>query len=307
MGWGSFQWRPYVPVAQRKANAAKQAAKLGKGRTLSPVQPEGRQIATTFWGKAWCDNLESYSDFENRLPRGRTYIRNGSVIDLQISQGRVTSLVSGSELYKIAIQIKPLPKAQWEAIRKECAGGIDSLLELLQGKLSAAVMQVVTRHGAGLFPSPEEIDLDCSCPDWAEMCKHVAATLYGVGTRLDRQPDLLFLLRGVDPAELVSEVSAHEAVRQTTPVEAAAFSDTDLSEVFGIEVGSVPPGAAPAPTPAKAKAKRAGVAPAKQAKTPRKQPQAARKAPVKGRAAVSTPTAAARPKRRSATRKPAKA
>ncbi len=296
MGWGSFRWRPYVPVAQRKANAAKQAAKLGKGRTLSPVRPEGRQIATTFWGKAWCDNLESYSDFENRLPRGRTYIRNGSVIDLQISQGRVTSLVSGSELYKIAIQIKPLPKAQWEAIRKECAGGIDSLLELLQGKLSAAVMQVVTRHGAGLFPSPEEIDLDCSCPDWAEMCKHVAATLYGVGTRLDRQPDLLFLLRGVDPAELVSEVSAHEAVRQTTPVEAAAaFSDTDLSEVFGIEVGSVPPSPAPAP-PAQA-------APVK---APRKQPKAARKAPVKGRAAASKAKPVARPKRRSPARKPAK-
>lgn len=304
MGWGSFQWRPYVPVAQRKANAAKQAAKLGKGRTLAPVNLEGRQIARTFWGKAWCDNLESYSDFANRLPRGRTYIRNGSVIDLQISQGRVTSLVAGSELYKIAIQIKPLPKAQWEAIRKECAGGIDSLLELLQGKLSAAVMQVVTRHGAGLFPSPEEIDLDCSCPDWAEMCKHVAATLYGVGARLDEKPDLLFLLRGVDPAELVSEVSAHEAVRQTGAADAAAaFSDTDLSEVFGIEVGSVQPSAAPAPTPAKAKAKRAGVATVKQAKAPRTQPKAARKASVKGRAAASETKPPARPKRR----QPAKA
>lgn len=304
MGWGSFQWRPYVPVAQRKANAAKQAAKLGKGRTLAPVNLEGRQIARTFWGKAWCDNLESYSDFENRLPRGRTYVRNGSVIDLQIAEGKVTSLVAGSELYKIAIQIKPLPEARWDAIRKECAGGIDSLLELLQGKLSAAVMQVVTRHGAGLFPSPEEIDLDCSCPDWAEMCKHVAATLYGVGARLDEKPDLLFLLRGVDPAELVSEVSAHEAVRQTGAADAAAaFSDADLSEVFGIEVGSVPPGAAPAPTPAKAKAKRGGVAPVKQVKAPRKQPKTARKAPVKGRAAASEAKPPARPKRR----QPAKA
>ncbi len=178
-------------------------AKLTKkaGRLASPVVLAGRTIAGTFWGKAWCDNLEAYSDYANRLPRGRTYIRNGSVVDLQISEGKIASYVSGSELYEIEIKIKPLPHRLWKTIQTECAGKIDSLIELLQGKLSSAVMQVVTRQQTGLFPSPKEIDLDCSCPDWAGLCKHVAATLYGVGARLDEKPELLFLLRGVDPSD----------------------------------------------------------------------------------------------------------
>jgi len=240
MSWGNYGWRPYVPVAQRRAKAARELAKLAKksGATASPVLLEGRAIARTFWGKAWCDNLEAYSDFSNRLPRGRTYVRNGSVVDLQISKGQVTARVSGSDLYRITIKIKPLAPALWKALQTECAGKIDSLIELLQGKLSSAVMQIVTRHDRGLFPSPKEIDLDCSCPDWADLCKHVAASLYGVGARLDENPGLLFLLRGVDPTDLVSQVSAAEAVRQTTAAPGAAptLSEAEVADVFGIEL-----------------------------------------------------------------------
>src|SRR5512138_901063 len=190
MSWGYYGWRPYVPVAQRRAMAARELAKLAKknGHAASPVAIEGRKIASTFWGKAWCDNLEAYSDFSNRLPRGRTYVRNGSVVDLQITPGKVTARVSGSSLYKIEIKIQPLLPKIWKSIQKECAGKIDSLIELLQGKLSSAVMQVVTRQNGGLFPTPKEINLDCSCPDWADLCKHVAASLYGVGARLDSNP-----------------------------------------------------------------------------------------------------------------------
>jgi uncharacterized Zn finger protein len=142
MSWRSFGWRPYVPVAQRRANAARELAKLNRktGQAALPVVLAGRTIAGTFWGKAWCDNLEAYSDYANRLPRGRTYVRNGSVVDLQISKGRVTAQVAGSSLYKLDIKIKPLAPALWKAIQTECAGQIDSLIELLQGKLSAAVM-----------------------------------------------------------------------------------------------------------------------------------------------------------------------
>src|SRR4051794_16812939 len=101
-----FQFRPYVPVAKRRAQAAREVQKRQKkGQTITPVVIEGRTIAKTFWGKAWCDNLESYSDYENRLPRGRTYVRNGSVVDLQIKQGKITALVSGSEMYEVAINI----------------------------------------------------------------------------------------------------------------------------------------------------------------------------------------------------------
>ena len=240
MSWGYYGWRPYVPVAVRRAKAARELAKLAKkgGRAASPVVLDGRKIASTFWGKAWCDNLEAYSDYENRLPRGRTYVRNGSVVDLQINKGNVSALVSGSELYRIEIKIKPLSPGLWKSIQAECAGKIDSLIELLQGKLSSAVMQIVTRPEKGLFPTPKEIVLDCSCPDWADLCKHVAASLYGVGAKLDQNPALLFLLRGVDPADLISKASAAEAVRQTavTADGAPVMSETEVADVFGIEL-----------------------------------------------------------------------
>jgi uncharacterized Zn finger protein len=236
-------------VAQRRAKAARELAKLSKktAHTASPVLLESRKIAATFWGKAWCDNLEAYSDYSNRLPRGRTYVRKGSVVDLQISRGKVTARVSGSSLYTIEIKIKPLAPDLWKSIQTECAGKIDSLIELLQGKLSSSVMQIVTRPERGLFPTPKEIELDCSCPDWADLCKHVAASLYGVGARLDQNPGLLFLLRGVDPSELISKASAAEAVRQTTVTEGApTLTDKELTDVFGIELAGPQ---APAETP----------------------------------------------------------
>jgi uncharacterized Zn finger protein len=239
------------------------------GKTVSPVALAGRQIAATFWGKAWCDNLEAYSDYANRLPRGRTYVRNGSVVDLRVAEGKVTALVSGSDLYQIEIKIKPLARRLWESIRTECAGQIDSLIELLQGRLSSSVMQIVTRPERGLFPSPGEIGLDCSCPDWADMCKHVAAALYGVGARLDEKPELLFLLRGIDAADLIGQASAAEAVRQSTPPNGAAtLSETELADVFGIELE--PRSAAPAAPPPVAAPHPARAAPT--APRPRKKP-----------------------------------
>lgn len=227
-----------MPVARRRANAARELARLTRktGRQVAPVILEGRTIASTFWGKAWCGNLEAYSDYANRLPRGRAYVRNGSVVDLQISAGKVVARVSGSQLYTIEIKVKPLPASRWKTIQSECAGQIDSLIELLQGKLSSAVMRVVTQPERGLFPAPKEIELDCSCPDWADLCKHVAASLYGVGARLDQNPALLFLLRGVDPADLINKASATEVVRQTAVPQGAAMSEAEVADVFGIEL-----------------------------------------------------------------------
>jgi len=226
-----------------RPGAVQELAKLAKknGAGALPVRLDGRKIASTFWGKAWCNNLEAYSDYANRLPRGRTYVRNGSVVDLRISQGKVTAYVSGSSLYQIEIKIKPLAAALWKSIQTECSGKIDSLIELLQGKLSSSVMQIVTRPERGLFPTPKEIELNCSCPDWADLCKHVAASLYGVGARLDQSPELLFLLRGVAPADLISKVSAAEAVRQTVATDGApVLTDKELTEVFGIELADTP-------------------------------------------------------------------
>ncbi len=232
----SDRWPSYVTVAERRQAAeriAKSEAK--KGRALLPVNIEGRAIATTFWGKAWCQHLEKFSDYSNRLPRGRTYARNGSVIHLEIDTGKITAMVSGSYTYHINITIKPLPENKWETLKSQCVGGIDSALELLQGKLSNSVMQTMCDRDNGLFPSPKEINLNCDCPDWAELCKHLAAVLYGVGARLDQSPELLFLLRGVDYQELIG---AELAIDTTSTGD--ELNDDDLSTIFGIEIDTAP-------------------------------------------------------------------
>ena len=245
-------WRPYVSVAQRRAKASRFAAKLSKqGKALQPITLAGRTIAKTFWGKAWCDNLESYSDFENRLPRGRTYVRNGSVIDLQISAGKVEALVSGSEIYEVKIQIDKLNARDWQAITRDCSQAVDSLLDLLQGRLSKGVMQRLTRQKDGLFPSPKEIKINCSCPDWAWLCKHAAAVLYGVGSRLDEEPELLFTLRGVDHQELVSQAVAGGNLDQALSGGGRALAEDDLGALFGIDLDDAgsPSAEAPATDP----------------------------------------------------------
>jgi uncharacterized Zn finger protein len=228
-------------VAKRRAQAAREVQKRRKkGETVTPVVIEGRTIAHTFWGKAWCDNLESYSDYKNRLPRGRTYVRNGSVVDLQIKPGKIKALVSGSELYDVEIDISPLPAREWDTVKSRCAGQIGSLVELLQGKLSKSVIQIITAHDDGLFPTPLEIKMKCSCPDWAGMCKHIAAVMYGVGARLDHQPELFFVLRKVDHLELIEEAVSHvgekTAPGKKTSTGKKTLAETDVAGVFGIEL-----------------------------------------------------------------------
>jgi uncharacterized Zn finger protein len=196
----------------------------------------GRTIVKTFWGKAWCENLERYSDFANRLPRGRTYVRNGSVIDLQIAAGAIQALVSGSEIYKVAVKVAPVSKARWKSICADCAGAIDSLVELLQGRFSKGVMERICRQNAGLFPSPKEIQLSCSCPDWAAMCKHVAAVLYGIGARFDERPELLFRLHEVNEEELISTAGKALPLAKEGPARSKLLGGDDLSAIFGLEM-----------------------------------------------------------------------
>jgi len=232
-----FGWQPYVPVAERRRQAERKLAKLKKnGQSVAPVTIEGRTIATTFWGKSWCTNLERYSDYENRIPRGRTYVRNGSVLDLQITKGEITAMVAGSELYKIEIAIAPVKAARWKSICKDCAGAIDSLVELLQGRFSKGVMERICRENNGLFPSPKEIQFSCSCPDWAYMCKHVAAVLYGIGSRLDRQPELLFRLHKLDEKELISSAGRELPLARKGGDSGKILSTGDLSELFGLDL-----------------------------------------------------------------------
>lgn len=233
-----YGWAPYVPVAQRRAQARREMEKLRKkGKEIRPVEPfKGRKIARTFWGESWCSHLEAFSDYENRLPRGRTYVRNGSVCHLDIEKGRVDAIVSGSDLYEVSVSIKTMPKGKWDYIRKSCTGRIGSLLELLRGRFSDEVMRVVTDRDDGLFPLPGEMTFDCSCPDWAVMCKHVAAVLYGVGARLDDSPELIFKLRGVDHEELIGGEAIAAATAAGRSGGRRRRLKGDVASVFGVEV-----------------------------------------------------------------------
>jgi uncharacterized Zn finger protein len=220
-------------------DAAATVAKLKKkGHAVEPVVIDGRVIASTFWGKGWCNHLESLSDFENRLPRGRTYVRRGAVIHLALESGRILAKVQGTSLYDIEISVAKLQPRRWSKVVAECTGSIDSLVELLRGKLSESVMRAVTNVETGLFPAASEIRMSCSCPDWAGLCKHLAAVLYGVGARLDARPELLFTLRGVDPSELVAEgaTASVPGAKASGKRSRPTLSSDALSDVFGIEL-----------------------------------------------------------------------
>ncbi len=235
-----YEFPAYVPVAQRRVRIAREIAKrTKKGLAVEPVAIQGRLIANTFWGKAWCDHLEGCSDFANRLPRGRTYVRNGSVLHLAIGAKRIEALVQGSELYEVSVGIPALPKPRWKTIVSACGGQVASLVELLQGKLSTGVMKIVTDSAKGLFPAPAQVQMNCSCPDAATMCKHVAAVLYGVGARLDTKPELLFLLRGVDHMELIDGAASAKVTAAPSGTSRRLASD-ELSGIFGIDLDTAP-------------------------------------------------------------------
>ena len=236
MWWGR---REYVPVAARIAKGKKESEKLRKkGMDIQPVAISGRKIAVSFWGKGWCDHMDSFHDYENRLPRGRAYVRNGSVVHLAVSKGVISALVAGSSLYTVEIRIDLLPEKRWAWIKEQCAGHIASLVDLLKGRLSDGVMRVVANRDGGLFPDPKEFTMRCSCPDYADMCKHVAAVIYGVGARLDSRPELLFLLRGVDYAELAVDGGVDVVIDKGRGAE-GELAGVDLAEMFGIDLVGV--------------------------------------------------------------------
>lgn len=267
-----FGWKPYVPVAKRRVQAEQANAKAKKtGKGYAPVTVNGRTIAKTFWGKAWCSNLEAYSDYSNRLPRGRSYVCNGSVVDLKIAPGKVLAKVMGSRLYTVEIHVDAVPAQRWKALAKDCTDSIGSLVALLQGTFSKPVMQQLCKPDTGLFPAPKQIHFNCSCPDSAAMCKHIAATLYGVGARLDTQPELLFTLRQVDAADLVRQAAERAVNTRQRPTKVRVIEDAALSELFGIELGptSTVPAAAPKKTRLPAR-KNAAIKPAVAKKAPAK-------------------------------------
>jgi uncharacterized Zn finger protein len=274
-------------LAQRRRQAAGVAARArARGEPLDPVRVAGRAIARTAWGRAWCDHIESFHDFANRLPRGRTYVRNGSVLHLAIRPGEIRAQVIGSELYEQRIEIEPCKARAWKRVRERCTGGIGSLIELLEGRISAEVMASMTAEKDGLLPDLKHVRMTCSCPDWASLCKHLASVLYGVGARLDQRPELLFTLRRVDPAKLVDGAALPGQGTQTPA--GTRVLEGDLASVFGIDLDEEAPPSAPAPRADHARQTRqarrarnsAGKAPAGKTAKPPAPPRATRKRKV---------------------------
>ncbi len=235
----------YVSVGEKRQRSKRKLEQLKKkNRNITPVIIEGSTLTRTWWGKAWNKNLEGYADYSNRIGRGRSYVRCGSVLDLQISEGKVQSLVQGSvsRPYSVAIKIRALQMSIWEKIKGICEGKLDSLQGFLVGKFPRELGETFTEHGTGLFPTPKEISFECSCPDWASMCKHVAATLYGVGTRLDEDPNLFFVLRKIEINDLITEAVKSKTEKLLTKAKRKSgriIEDQDLSSVFGIKLDSV--------------------------------------------------------------------
>lgn len=237
MSWNNYGRTPNA--AERKAKAQRKIVQLRKqGYELQPIGPlkNSRKIATSFWGRAWCHHLEQFSDYETRLPRGRSYLRQEAVLHLAIEPGEIQAMVLGSELYELTIQIDPLSPDKWAELRAACQGQVASLIELLQGKFADEVMDLVSDPDDGLFPLPQEIHFNCNCPDWADMCKHVAAVLYGVAARLDESPELLFTLRGVDQSELITLKDASESLTQgQRKSKSRRLSEDAINDVFGLD------------------------------------------------------------------------
>lgn len=231
MGWSQEAAREQKEHLQRQIDRH-----LQRGETLEVLTaPSGsKKLCTTFWGQAWCRNLEAYQVYDARLPRGRSCLRQGRVFNLEISAGSISALVAGADLYEASVHILPLSQERWQEITHAATSRAPSMLDLLAGRLGDDLMQLLTNPEHGLFPSPKEIRFDCSCPDYADLCEHTAAVLYGTGLKLDADPALLFTLRQVDPAALLA--SAGSAVAAALPDTGGDLSGSDLSALFGIDL-----------------------------------------------------------------------
>ncbi len=235
-----YEFYSYQSVGMLKDKADKAIEKLRKKNPdIEPVIIEGRVLAKSWWGKAWNHNLESYADYRNRIARGRRYVRNHAVMDLKISKGCVSGLVqgSGNKPYKIQILIDTLPQKKWDRVTGLCHNQIASLDKLIDGKFPMELQELFTDKKYGLFPSPKEIKFDCSCPDWASMCKHVAAILYGIGSRLDSDPMLFFELRNVDGRALVRksiDAKIESMLKNASKKSGREIDEKNVYDLFGL-------------------------------------------------------------------------
>ena len=231
--------QPSVSELRRRAEVSVSSARR-KGQIMEPAIPQTRSgpVCQSWWGQAWCQNLERYADYSTRLERGRRYIRSGTVLDLKIRKGRIEARVQGSRRapYKVEIRISPLSEEKCQMILEKCGRRIRTMEDLIYGRFPEELKELFTQED-GLFPRPTEISFMCSCPDWALMCKHVAAAMYGVGLRLDENPFYFFELRGVEVDRFIDVALDNKVERMldNASVMTSRIMETDdLMDLFGV-------------------------------------------------------------------------
>ncbi len=232
-----FYSQPSTSELKQKSEASRKNAEK-RGKILEPVVIQGRAIAKNWWGKAWCDNLERYADYASRLERGKRYVKTGAVIDLKIGKGRINAKVQGSRKtpYKVEIRISPLSEERCQEIIAACGRRVENLEKLLAGDFPIELKELFTQRD-GLFPAPREISFSCSCPDWALMCKHVAASLYGIGARLDEDPSLFFTLRGIEMGRFIDVAIANRVelmLKNASRQSGRIIADGEIRGLFGV-------------------------------------------------------------------------
>lgn len=229
--------QPTKDQLKKNARATAKAARA-KGKALEPIIIQGKRIVTSWWGNAWCENLERYADYDNRLDRGKRYVRTGSVVDLKIQKGKVAARVQGRRKapYKVEIRISPLSEERCQYALEQCGRKIQNLEMLISGNFPEELKNLFSGE-KGLFPEPKEISFNCSCPDWALMCKHVAAVLYGIGARFDENPMLFFELRGIDVERFIDVAVGNRLERMLQNAEKPStriIETEDWGQLFGL-------------------------------------------------------------------------
>jgi|UniRef100_A0A7V6A4R3 uncharacterized Zn finger protein len=236
MGW----WRYYTPKPARQVKGGIKA------------QSRRGAFAASWWGQRWLKVLESF-DIGERLNRGRTYARKGQVMDIEIEKGAVRATVQGSRShpYEVEMLFRPLSRAQWYQIAKALGDRFITLAKLLAGEMPEDIEEVFLNAKVSLFPLKlKDLETDCSCPDWSNPCKHTAAVFYLLAEEFDRDPFLLFKLRGLSREELFELLGytpaasapsgpdrsgVAEPVPEEPPLEPAAFwgGDNLCGDLFG--------------------------------------------------------------------------
>jgi uncharacterized Zn finger protein len=191
------------------------------------------RFGESWWAQRWIAVLESFN-IGGRLARGRNYARRGQVLSIDIGKGCVEARVQGSRPapYAVSIKVRPLSPAEWKRLAGQLSTQAIFLAKLLAGEMPRDIETAFRGAGLSLFPEKAtELSTECSCPDWSNPCKHVAAVYYLLGEDFDRDPFLIFRLRGVDRGEfleMLGQSKPSAAVADEPPPAAEPLSATDF-------------------------------------------------------------------------------